>query len=98
MDRNPAQVAFYHSQAWRKARAAYLDAHGYTCERCGRAALIVHHKRYITPANVYDPSITLDPDNFEALCLDCHNAEHFGAGSTAPGLTFDGEGNLVATN
>ena len=98
MDRNLAQVKFYRSQAWRKARAAYLDAHNHICERCGRAASIVHHKRHITPENVSDPSVTLDPANFEALCLDCHNAEHFGAGSTAPGLTFDGEGNLVVTD
>ena len=96
MQRNPAQVAFYHSQQWRKARAAYLDARHHICERCGRAASIVHHKRYITPANVGDPSITLDPSNLEALCIDCHNAEHFGTGSTAPGLTFDGDGNLIA--
>ena len=98
MRRNPAQVAFYHSPQWRRARAAYLDARHHVCERCGGPATIVHHRRYITPANVGDPSVTLDPDNLEALCIDCHNAEHFGTGSTAPGLTFDGEGRLVATD
>lgn len=96
MERNPEQVRFYRSQAWRKARAAYLDARCYVCERCGGAASIVHHKRYITPENVNDPSVTLSFDNFEALCIDCHNAEHFGTGSTAPGLSFDGNGNLIA--
>ena len=95
MDRNPAQVKFYRSQAWRKARAAYLDAHNHICERCGRAASIVHHKRHITPENVSDPSVTLDPSNFMAVCVDCHAWLH-GMQSTAPGLAFDGDGNLIA--
>ena len=97
MDRNPAQVAFYKSRCWLRARAAYLEAKNHVCERCGRPATIVHHKRHITPENVTDPSVTLNPENFEALCHDCHNAEHFGQGVTAPGLKFDGHGNLVAT-
>lgn len=97
MDRNPAQVAFYKSSRWRRARAAYLDSVRHVCERCGRPATIVHHRRHITPENVGDPATTLDPSNLEALCQDCHNAEHFGKGCTAPGLTFDGDGNLVAT-
>ena len=97
MQRNPAQVAFYKSARWLKARAAYLEAQHYVCERCGGAATIVHHRTYITPENVTDPSVTLNPENFEALCHDCHNAEHFNQGVTARGLKFDGQGNLVAT-
>ena len=97
MERNPAQVAFYKSTRWLKARAAYLESRHYVCERCGRAATIVHHRKYITPENVIDPSVTLNPENFEALCLACHNAEHFDQGVTARGLKFDGHGNLVAT-
>ena len=97
MNRNPAQVKLYKSRAWLKCRAAYLASKFYVCERCGRPATIVHHKRYVTPENVSDPSVTLNPENLEALCLDCHNAEHFGTGVTAQGLAFDGNGNLVAT-
>ena len=95
MERNPAQVAFYHSPQWRRARAAYLEYRHHICERCGRPANFVHHKLHITPENVNDPSVTLDPDNFEALCHECHNAEHFGSGATATGLKFDGDGNLI---
>ena len=94
MERNPAQVAFYRSQKWRKARLAYLEAKHHICERCGGAATIVHHREPITPANVGDPSVTLNPENFEALCQTCHNAEHFGQGCTAPGLTFNSNGDL----
>lgn len=27
--------------------------------------------------NISDPSVLLSFDNLEALCFDCHNAEHF---------------------
>ena len=43
-----------------------------------------------------DPNIALNPDNLEALCLDCHNREHFGTGgATAAGLVFDENGDLI---
>lgn len=66
------------------------------CERCGGLARIVHHRRYITPQNIQDPSVTLDWANLEALCIDCHNAEHMSSGGVcAPGLAFDAAGNIV---
>lgn len=65
------------------------------CERCGAPARIVHHREYITPENINDPDITLNWDNLEALCQDCHNKEHFLTGATAPGLMFDRSGNLI---
>jgi hypothetical protein len=43
------------------------DSHGY----------IVHHKNYIDVKNIWDTSITLNADNLELLCIDCHNKEHF---------------------
>ena len=55
-----------------------------------------YHRRYLTAENLFDPTISLNPDNLEALCRDCHNAEHFGrGGATAAGLTFDANGNIV---
>lgn len=87
---------FYASKAWRDTQKAYMQSKHYVCERCGRSAVIVHHKTYITPANINDPNITLNWDNLEALCQDCHNKEHFQDRSvTAEGLTFDDQGNLV---
>ena len=38
---------------------------------------IVHHKCYIDTSNVFDSNITLNFENLELLCLDCHNKEHF---------------------
>ena len=69
----------------------------YVCERCGRPARIVHHKNYITPQNIHDPYVTLDWANLEALCIDCHNAEHMSGGVCAPGLRFNSAGELVQT-
>ena len=89
--------AFYHGRQWRTVRAAYLASVHYLCERCGSPAKIVHHKDYISPENIHDCSITLDWGNLEALCQDCHNKEHFESGSTAKGLKFDRDGNLVKT-
>lgn len=91
---NPRQW-FYNSVKWKRTRKAYLSSKCYLCERCGGVAKIVHHKKYVTPSNMYDPNITLNWNNLEALCFDCHNAEHFGTGATAQGLTFDSQGNLI---
>lgn len=73
--------AFYKSTAWKRCRASYLKSVGCLCERCYAKGLIVpakivHHKTYITPDNINDPSIVLDFNNLEALCQNCHNEEH----------------------
>lgn len=92
------QREFYHSAAWRRLSRAFLLSKNYICERCGAPAEIAHHRRYLTPANVDDPDIALNPANLESLCLTCHNAEHFSAGGvTAEGLTFDDRGELIPT-
>lgn len=75
--------SFYRSKDWEKCRASYLSTVGYFCERCKQRgiynpAVIVHHKTYLTKENYKDPRISLNFDNLEALCKDCHNKEHFG--------------------
>lgn len=90
---------FYTSKAWRDTQRAYMLSKNYICERCGKPAVIVHHKTYITPKNINDPNITLNWDNLEALCATCHQHEHFTNNQvTAEGLVFDSSGNLVRTN
>lgn len=86
---------FYNSKAWKDTQAAYMVSQHYVCERCGGVARIVHHKTYITPQNINNPSITLDWANLEALCMDCHNAEHLSGVACAEGLRFDSNGNLI---
>ena len=73
----------YKSKAWKKCREAYARSRGYLCERClangiTKPGEIVHHKIYISPANVSDPTVTLNFDNLELLCRDCHAQEHTG--------------------
>lgn len=48
---------------------------------------IVHHKCYIDANNIYNPEVTLNFDNLELLCLDCHNKEHFAQND----FTLDGD-------
>ena len=93
--RNPEQVAFYHSSAWKKSRLSYLESVHYICERCGAPAKVVHHRHYLNEDNLSDPLITLDHSNLEALCQDCHNREHHLNRKVGAGIAFDADGNLV---
>lgn len=73
---------FYRSVEWERCREAYLQKVNHFCERCKakgiyEPAKIVHHKIYLNKENVTDPSVSLNFDNLEALCQDCHNQEHF---------------------
>lgn len=75
-------ASFYKSNAWKRCRDAYFSSVGGLCERCKAKGLIVpgyivHHKTHLTPENYEDPSISLNFDNLEVLCKQCHNEEHF---------------------
>lgn len=87
---------FYKSRAWIKCRDGYMKSKYYICEKCGKTAVIVHHKRFITPMNINDPTITLNWDNLQAVCIECHNKIHFGNQQTTTKETkFDENGNLI---
>lgn len=68
--------SFYKTKAWRKVSKTYMTSKYYVCERCGQPATICHHKTWLNGSNINDPSIALDFNNLEALCIECHNAEH----------------------
>jgi len=91
----PFARRFYKSRAWQECRDAYYVSQHGICERCGNAGVIVHHKEPLTPENINNPNITLNWDNLEVLCLDCHNKEHFGTDAIQDGLMFDEDGNVV---
>ena len=88
------QARFYHSKRWERARLAYLEERHFVCELCGGLATIVHHKVHIDADNVSDPMVTLNPDNFMAVCQACHAKVH-GDGVTAEGVAVDADGNVV---
>lgn len=72
---------FYSSKAWQHTRQAYKKSVGGLCEVCFekgiyKAGHIVHHKVHITPDNINDPFITLNWDNLQLVCRECHEAIH----------------------
>lgn len=86
---DPAVAKFYNSPQWKQVRKAYRLYRHNICERCGGIGYFVHHKEYISSSNIYDPNITLNFNNLELLCKDCHNKEHFAE------TTFDANGEVV---
>ena len=93
-------LKFYRSRAWVKCKNSYISrVHG-MCEQCDRKGIltpgyIVHHKIKLTQENINDITVTLNHDNLEYLCLECHNRVH-GNGVTRDDVMFDDEGNLIA--
>ena len=83
---------FYNTKGWKRNRVAYAISRHCICERCGRPVYvsginealpknkrlryIVHHKIHLNPNNVNNPSITLDWNNLQLVCRDCHAAIH----------------------
>lgn len=87
---------FYNSKEWKKCRAAYIKSVDGLCERCNELGLILHHKKELNPRNINNPNITLNWDNLEYLCQECHNKHHNSKYSpTRSGLRFDEQGRLV---
>ena len=72
---------FYNSKEWRQLRQALIIQRGAICQRCGRdmtfnqSELIGHHKIELTPGNITDPLISLNAENVDLICFDCHNKE-----------------------
>ena len=90
----PYAAAFYKSKSWRRISKIYMESKHYICERCGSPATICHHKRYITPGNIGDPNITLNVNNLECLCIDCHNREHIGQAKLSTAV-FNERGEVI---
>ena len=67
---------FYKSKAWFIARNIKTNATQGKCERCGAVGEEVHHKIRLTIENVVDSNISINQENLELLCKDCHNDEH----------------------
>ena len=67
----------------------------YTCAYCYGRAQEVHHKIELTPNNISDPTIALNPDNLVSLCHDCHTKITQGYGDVADGYIFTDDGQVV---
>ena len=80
-------IKLYTSSKWIALRKALIQERGPICQHCRKivtdtSKLIAHHKHELTPANINDANIALNPDNIQLICHDCHNIEHdrFGRG------------------
>ena len=100
--------AFYKSKEWEQVRNFVLMRDKYLCQKCGRPAQEVHHIIHLTPDNIWNVNITLNPDNLVSLCREDHFAEHKrdkeegkrrrsgrSEGDCAEGYNFDENGQLV---
>lgn len=68
----------------------------YTCVYCYARAEEVHHVIELTPDNINDISIALNPDNLISLCHDCHTKITQGfTGDIQEGYYFDDEGQVI---
>lgn len=91
--------AFYKSQAWQALRKLALIRDGFTCRICGARATEVDHIRELTPDNIGDVSVSLNINNLQSLCHDCHTVKTMiDKGTLQPdcddGYYFDADGNL----
>lgn len=68
--------AFYNSKEWKRARDYCMIRDHHACIHCGKPAEEVHHVEPLTPGNIYDVTISLNPDNLISLCRDCHFDVH----------------------
>lgn len=72
--------AFYCRKDYLGLAQACKIKSGGVCAKCGGvfdiSELRPHHKVELTLDNIDDVNVTLNPDNIEALCHDCHNAAH----------------------
>lgn len=92
--------AFYKSKQWQQCRRAYIAKRrlldGGLCETCHlEPGYIVHHKIVLTPENIQDPEVALNPRYLAYECKACHDLhEGHGVGHGRPalcGFDFNGE-------
>ncbi|QNO14933.1 AAA family ATPase [Alkalicella caledoniensis] len=72
---------FYASDEWQKFRLVIISERGLKCEHCGERVanarqLTLHHIIELTPENVNDAAIALNPNNVLVVHHDCHNKIH----------------------
>ncbi len=84
---------FYKSKHWFIARTVQIQNANGKCERCGKIGEEVHHKIRLTVDNVSDALVSLNKDNLELLCKECHNEEH-GRFKKSKQI-FDSDGNFI---
>jgi hypothetical protein len=72
---------FYASSRWRKLRDVIIAERDPMCAKCGKVIADpldceLDHIHDLTPENVTDTTISLNPDNIQILCHSCHDQKH----------------------
>ena len=102
---------FYNSKAWNDVRKNIWLKQNLLCNRCHRPVYvdgiseympkekrrigIVHHKQELNDINVYDINISLNEDNLEGVCYECHGLIHNANNTIRPDYIFDANGNII---
>jgi hypothetical protein len=73
--------SFYASEKWQTFRMVIINERGLRCEHCGELVarareLMLHHIEELTPENVSDVTVSLNPDNVMVVHHECHNQIH----------------------
>ena len=89
---------FYNSSAWKRLSEYIRVSRHFTCEECGEYGTQVHHIEEITPENINDASITLNENNLQLLCEECHNKKRKKEADVNNGLKFDSNGDLISVD
>ena len=95
---------FYHRKAWKDCKRSFISdrvaVDGGMCQVCHeKLGYIVHHRTHITADNISDPDITLNHNNWEYVCKDCHDMfEGHGVNNKRQSLLvmFDENGQPIA--
>lgn len=73
---------YYGSKYWKALRKAYKQSHP-LCEEClangiARPSEHIHHIKPFLMGKTDDErwKLLLDPNNLQALCIDCHHKKH----------------------
>ena len=96
----PYAKKFYNSRQWKECRDSYISSVHGLCEHCfergkSEPGYIVDHVIEISPINISDPSVTLNHDNLQYLCLPCHTRKTFSKYSPInDDLMFDENGDI----
>lgn len=78
----PWAVSFYNSKAWQDLRWARILEEHFCCQECGKdftlnpAELVGHHREKLTPGNILDKNVALNPGMIKIVCKKCHDKEH----------------------
>ena len=93
---------FYNSTRWRKLSKMVAQKHFFICDICGKACkrYIVHHKIKLTADNINNPDISLNENNLQLLCIECHTKLHEAQGdihqhNAGRTIMFDVDGNIA---